>query len=215
MMPAEYEDRNDIEEDAEWRRVTNGNSSKCWKTTTIYQYISHHPNVVRFLRPDPWTWLPVFANPGGPHVREFLEANRTETYEQRDNDSSDNRTTACARVRPKYLNLVYQWAIHLAKALEHIHSYSFDMAPVPKISIIFGDLGIDKCWLSASGTTLSLLGFPNAGYRTRSSALHVSDHSSCSNGFEPLPKYATLQTDLFLWGCVVYEIMIRYYPGHG
>ena len=89
------------------------------------------------------------------------------------------------------------------------------MTPVPEISIIFGDLGIDKCWLSASSTTLSLLGFPNAGYRTRSSALHVGDHSSCSNGFEPLPRYATLQTDLFLWGCVVYELMTGNHPGDG
>lgn len=66
-------------------------------------------------------------------------------YKQRDNDSTENKTTACARVPTKHLDLVYQWAIHLAKALEHIHSYSFDTAPVPKISIIFGDLSIDKC----------------------------------------------------------------------
>lgn len=53
MMPAEYEDRSDTGEDAEWRTHENGNASNCWKTTTIYQYISHHPNLVRFLRPDP------------------------------------------------------------------------------------------------------------------------------------------------------------------
>jgi hypothetical protein len=29
--------------------------------------------------------------------------------------------------------------------LEHIHGYAFDMTPVPMISIIFGDLGVDKC----------------------------------------------------------------------
>jgi len=68
MMPAEYEDRNAIGEDAEWRTHENGNAGKCWRTATIYQYISHHPNVFRCLRPDPWTWLPVFANPGGPHL---------------------------------------------------------------------------------------------------------------------------------------------------
>ena len=215
MMPAEYEDRNDIGEDAEWRMNANGNASKCWKTTEIYQHISDHPNVVRFLRPDPWTWLPVLANPGGPHLTKFLEAERSEMYEQREDDSTDNNTTACARVRTKHLSLVYQWAIHLAKALVHIHSYSFDMKPVPKISIIFGDLSIDKCWLSPLGTSLSLLGFLNAGYRTRSSCLHVGDHNVCSNGFEPFPKYATMQTDLFLWGSVVYELMTGHYPGDG
>ena len=215
MMPAEYEDRDDIGEDAEWRTTANGDASKCWKSTNIYQHISHHPNVVRFLRPDPWTWLPVLANPGGPHLTKFLEANRSEIYEQREDDSTDNNTTACARVRTKHLSLVYQWAIHLAKALVHIHSYSFDMKPVPKISIIFGDLSIDKCWLSPLGTSLSLLGFLNAGYRTRSSCLHVGDHNVCSNGFEPFPKYATMQTDLFLCGSVVYELMTGHYPGDG
>jgi hypothetical protein len=162
MRPNEYEDRNDIGEDAEWRTHEDGNADKCWKTTEIYQHISHHPNVVRFLRPDPWTWLPVLANPGGPHLEEFLKANQTEMYEQRDNNSTDNKTTACARVRTKCLSLVYQLAIHLAKALEHIHSYSFDMTPVPKISIVFADLNLEKCWLSPSGKSLSLLGFLNA-----------------------------------------------------
>jgi serine/threonine protein kinase len=180
--------------------------------------ISTSPTIqmwVRFLRPDHWTWLPVLANPGGPHLEEFLKANRTEMYEQRENESTDNKTTACARVRTKHLNLVYQWAIHLAKALEHIHSYSFDMTPVPKISIIFGDLSIDKCWLSPSGTTLSLLGFLNAGYRTRSSALHVGDHSLSTSGFIPLPKNPTMQTDMFPWGSVVYELMTGHWPGQG
>ena len=91
MMPAEYEDRDDIGEDAEWRMNANGNASKCWKTTEIYQHISDHPNVVRFLRPDPWTWLPVLANPGGPHLTKFLEAERSEMYEQREDDSTDKK----------------------------------------------------------------------------------------------------------------------------
>jgi hypothetical protein len=215
MMPVGYEDRDDIGADAKWRTHENGNADRCWKTTTIYQHIGHHQNMVRFLRPDPWTWLPVFANPGGPHLRKFLDANRTEMYEQRDNDSTNNKTTACARVRQISLNRVYHWAMHLAKALEHVHSYSFDMTPVPKISIIFGYLSIGQCWLSSSGTSLSLLGFLNAGYRTRSSCLHVGNHSICSNGFEPLPQYATMQTDLFLWGSVVYELMTGHYPGNG
>jgi hypothetical protein len=213
MGPIEYEDRDDIGEDAEWREAHY--TDKCWKTTDIYQHIAPHPNVVRFLRPDPWTWLPVLANPGGPHLEAFLKANRTEMYEQRENDSTNNRTTACARVRTKHLNLVYQWAIHLAKALEHIHSYSFDMTPVPKISIVFGDLIIENCWLSASGTSLSLLGFLNAGYRTRSSCLHFGDHSLSSYGFDPLPKLATMQTDLFLWGSIVYELMTSHHPSQG
>lgn len=212
MMPEEYEDRDDVDEDAEWRK--GDHAPNCWVTTLIYQHIDHHPNLVRFLRPDPWTWLPVFANPGGPHLSAFLGANRAEMYEQRSGGSTDNKTTACARVRRTRLNLVYQWALHLAKALEHIHSYAFDMTPVPKITIIFGDLDLEKCFLSPSGTTLSLLGFVNSGYRTRSSALHLGNFLY-GYGFRPLPRDVTLQTDLFLWGSVVYELMTGHYPGNG
>ena len=89
------------------------------------------------------------------------------------------------------------------------------MTPVPKISIIFGDLSVDQCWLSSSGPSLSLLGFLNAGYRTRSSCLYIGDHSTRYNGFEPLHRYATMETDLFLWGCVVYELMTGHCPGDG
>jgi len=91
MMPGDYEDRNDIGEDTEWRTNANGNASKRWKTTEVYQHISHHPNVVRFLRPDPWTWLPVLANSCGPHLTKFPEANRSEMYEQREDDSTDKK----------------------------------------------------------------------------------------------------------------------------
>ena len=67
VRPEGYEDRDDIDEDAEWREGYW--ARKCYATIEIYQHIEHHPNLVRFLRPDPWTWLPVFANPGGPHLR--------------------------------------------------------------------------------------------------------------------------------------------------
>ena len=100
--------------------------------------------------------------------------------------------------------------------MEVIHSYAFDMTPVPKITIIFGDLDLDKCWLSPSGTTLSLLGFVNAGYGTRSSASHLGSFS-CGYEFRPLDidKAPSLQTDLFLWGSVVYELMTGHYSGDG
>lgn len=87
------------------------------------------------------------------------------------------------------------------------------MEPAPKISIIFGDLDVESCWLSTSGTSLSVLGFLHSGYRTRNSALHLGDLGSQS--FRPQTKVPTLQTDLFLWGCVIYEIMTGHWPGEG
>ena len=48
MMPRYYEeDRNDIDEDAEWRTDDQGNAGRCWKTTLVYQHIGEHPNLVR------------------------------------------------------------------------------------------------------------------------------------------------------------------------
>lgn len=47
MMPHEYEERNDIGEEAEWRMNNDGNAERCWVTTTVYQHIEHHPNLVR------------------------------------------------------------------------------------------------------------------------------------------------------------------------
>lgn len=157
------------------------------------------------------------ANPGGPPLRTFLDANRKEIYAEH---PSADRSTAAGRIKASHRNLIYQWALHLASALEFIHSYSFE-SPSPKISIVFGDLSIDSCWLSPK-LSLSVLGFLNSGFRTRSGPLHVG-HINAIEAFQPLQgllrgqqaSQPTLQTDLFLWGCVVYELMTGSWPGHG
>ena len=171
--------------------------------------------ICSFLRPDEWTWLPVLANPGGPNLQQFLSDHRGEMYEQRDS-GNDNKSTACARVKPARLNLVYQWALHLARALEFLHSYSFEK-PSPKISIAFGDLQVESCWLDASGTVLSVLGFLQSTVRTRRAGPYVGGIGYSGQYFQPLKIGAvpTLETDVFLWGCVVYELMTGYWPGEG
>jgi hypothetical protein len=78
-------------------------------------------------------------------------------YEEHDSGVTD-RSTARTRAKETHLKLVYQWAIQLANALEFVHSHSFE-EPAPKISIISGDFNIDSCWLSSSGSSISLLGF--------------------------------------------------------
>lgn len=171
-------------------------------------------HVYSFIRPDPWTWLPVLANPGGPNLGVFLKANRCAMYNDDTQQPRTDRSTAHSRVRTSRLNLVYQWSLHLARALEFIHSHSFE-PPAPVIAIIFGDLRVDSCWLSSSGRSLSVLGFQHAGFRTRSGPLHVGDMVLSGNAFQPTGRDPTLQTDLFLWGCVVYELMTGYWPGDG
>jgi hypothetical protein len=136
-------------------------------------------------------------------------------YEQRDS-GNDNKTTACARVKLAHLNLVYQWSLHLARALEFIHSYSFEK-PSPKISIVFGDLSVECCWLNASGTSLSILGFLQSVVRTRRTGPYDGRIGHSGNYFQPLKIGATptLETDIFLWGCVTYELMSGHWPGDG
>lgn len=158
--------------------------------------------------------MPVLANPGGPNLQEFIDANRLELYDQRNTQPSD-KSTACARISPARLNLVYQWSLHLASALEFIHSHSF-VSPTPHVSVVFGDLRVGSCWLDPSGTSLSVLGFLHATFRARDPAQYsVGDLGH--GGFQPLSRNRepTLQTDVFLWGCVVYELMTGYWPGEG
>lgn len=136
-------------------------------------------------------------------------------YDQRESGKVD-KSTACARVKRSRLKLVYQWALQLASALKFIHNYSFE-EPAPKISIAFGDLGVDDCWLDASGTSLSLLGFLRSSFRTRSSPQHIGNIGLSGRDFQPLGRRGvpSLQTDVFYWGCVVYELMTGYWPGEG
>lgn len=142
-----------------------------------------------------------------------LNANSGEMYEQRDN-GSDNKSTACAGVKPARLNLAYQWALHLACALGLIHSYSFEKLS-PKISIAFGELMVESCRLNASGTSLSLLGFLQSVVRTRRQGPYDGGIAYSGKYFQPrkIGAVPTLETDVFLWGCIVYELMTGFGRG--
>lgn len=104
-------------------------------------------------------------------------------YEQRDS-GSDDKSTACARIKLTRLSLVYQWALHLSRALEFIHSYSFEK-PSPKISIAFGDFGVEFCWLNASGTSLSVLGFLQSAVRTARAGPYIGCIGYSDRCFQP------------------------------
>lgn len=112
--------------------------------------------------------MPVFANPGGPNLQGFIDANRFELYDQR-NTQPSGKSTACAEIKTSNLTVVYQWSLHLASALEFIHSHSF-VEPAPHVSVIFGDLRVSLCWLDPTGTSLSVLVFLHATFRARDPA---------------------------------------------
>lgn len=208
LLPPEYiHDADPDSPDASWRQSYE--AKRCWKTTVAYEQISSigthpHPRIATFLRRDPWTALPILAKPASPPLDRFLAQNKAAIYDE-----------ASHRIRETHRPLAYKWALHLASALEFLHAQD----------IIIGDLSTAHCWLSASpALSLSLVGFLDASFRDRASGLPYLGGTGSSEPFHPLnvrqpgarrgPEPA-VGTDLFLWGCVVYELMVGRWPGRG
>lgn len=207
LMPPEYiHDPEPDSPDASWRQGYE--AKRCWKTTVAYEKISSrsvqfHPRVIPFIRRDPWTALPILARPSGPPLDRFLAENKVAMYDE------------CShRVRATHRPLAYKWALHLASALEFAHAQD----------IVIGDLSTAHCWLSAMpALSLSLVGFLDASFRDRSSGELYLGGTSSGEPFHPLnvrlpgsrrAPEPSVRTDLFLWGCVVYELMVGHWPGH-
>jgi serine/threonine protein kinase len=158
-------------------------------------------NNLSFLRRDPWTALPIVAKPSGPTLDGFLAEYNGSIYSSLNNSAS--------RVLPTYRPLIYQWALQLISGLEFIHSKQ----------VIFGDMGTCHCWLSSS-LSISIVGFLEAGFNPSIyGGMICPGETSKIWAFHPLAglrgKEAepTYQTDLFLWGCMVYRLMTGFWPG--
>ncbi|KAM3418201.1 hypothetical protein BST61_g4205 [Cercospora zeina] len=209
LLPSKYDDRNDIGPDALWRQEWD--ASRCWKTTAIYEQIPHHSRVARFIRADPWTYLPVLAHPQGPPLVDFIKEQRDVLYELY---PAESRRTANGRIRQNCLRLAYLWALQLASAVHSVHSES-------RLSIVLGSFFLESCWLTCPDYTLSLVGFLNAEFRDRRSYVLHHGWVDTSEPFHPLYRargrdaQPTHQIDLFLWAFVVYELMTGHRPGYG
>ncbi|KAL1880757.1 hypothetical protein Daus18300_001371 [Diaporthe australafricana] len=205
LLPPEFiHDPDPDSPDASWRQGYE--AKRCWKTTVAYEQISSsgtdpHPRLAPFILRDPCTALPILAKPSGPPLDRFLEQNRAAIYDQ-----------GSHRIRTTHRPLAYKWALHLASALKFVHSQD----------IVIGDLSTAHCWLSGA-LSLSLVGFLDASFRDKSSGLQYLGGTSSSELFHPLnarqpgsrrAPEPSVQTDLFLWGCVVYELMVGHWPGH-
>ncbi|KAG8631100.1 hypothetical protein KVT40_000240 [Elsinoe batatas] len=209
LLPPEYEERSEVEPEAYWRNQHD--ASRCWTTTFIYQHIQSHPRLARFIRPDEWTGLPVLAKPDGLPLETFIKSHKTSMYDE--SSSSDSAPTN-VRIQDEYKPLIYQWALQLANALAHIHSYG--KAETPSIWIAFGDIDISKCWLT-TGLNIQLVGFLNAACQTPGESTHFGTRTNGS-AFHPLEgkrgedDSPTEQTDVSMWGCLVYELMTGAWP---
>ncbi|KAK6828799.1 hypothetical protein RU639_003472 [Aspergillus parasiticus] len=174
---------------------------RVYKTTAIYEQLAkdRHPRLVRFNHGDPVIRVPILEMPFDS-IELFLKKYGSMMY---DNDE--------ARVLPRYRRLIYQWALHSISGLSFVHSRD----------IIMGDLRVEICWL-AKDLSLSLLGFLDAVYTppgrgqpwiNEAGRYEHEPFHPCNNG-RGRPFKATAQTDIFVWGCLIFELMTGAWPGH-
>lgn len=216
IYPDSYCHEPDDSEDANWRDTYE--ACRCWKTTVVYEQIGEdHPHIVRYGSPllkhfvlqltranrykrrDPWTALPVVAKPSGPPLVDFINQHRAAMY-------SAPLDGPSSRILQFHRPLVYQWALHIISGLIFVHSHD----------IIFGEHGLDQCWLSSS-LDLSLVGFKNAGFRYRKGDYSLIEGDHSTSGFDFTPRESirnpTKETDLFWFGCTVFHLMTGAWPG--
>jgi serine/threonine protein kinase len=131
-------------------------------------------------------------------VADFIEQSRAAMYRTPlDVESS----LILASHRP----LVYQWALHIISGLSFIHDHG----------IFFGDLDLEQYWLcSDSHLSLSLIGFVHAAFWRSTNGTWYDGSQNHVPLFHPLKHQSkpTTQTVLFLYGCVVYELMTGAWP---
>ncbi|KAL4882166.1 hypothetical protein BJY04DRAFT_217488 [Aspergillus karnatakaensis] len=177
------------------RGDTSADEHRAWKTSRVYEVIGgSHPRLVRFIQRDPWTALPIVERPSGGTLSGF-----------------------CRGISLAF----FQWALQLLSGLAFIHSKN----------VVLGDLHKQVCWLqSPSPATLdiSILGFLDAVYTDpRNYIRYMNDNWGYEHDFHPklIPgrgvgpggrwdrDMATVQTDLFLWACLVFELLTGDWPG--
>lgn len=111
------------------------------------------------------------------------------------------------RILPSHRPVAYQWALHLVDGISFAHAHD----------IILADFDTSQCWLSSDPhLTLSLAGFLHARFSYTIQWGRIVPASVPSNRslFHPLIDGgdATKQTDFFVFGCVLFEIMTGVWP---
>jgi len=143
-------------------------------------------------RRDTWIALPVLSKPSRSPVLDFIDQHRTAMY-------SAPLDGPSSRILESHRPLAYQLALHIVSGLAFVHSHN----------VIFGELDLTQCWLSFN-LDLFLVGFTNAGFQDRSRGNRlVEGYHSTKHNFAP-PRILcgpTKQTDLFWFGCTVFQLM--------
>jgi hypothetical protein len=107
-----------------------------------------------------------------------------------------------SRVKAEYLPLVFQWALDAVSGLVFVHEHN----------VVFGEISTVHCWLD-SDYRVSLVGFLNAGFldTERWSVVVEGDWESGYDEWLGRRK-PSKDTDLMMFGYVVYELMTAYAP---
>jgi serine/threonine protein kinase len=146
---------------------------------------------------------PILAKPSGPPLVHFLARHKSTMYAE----AADG---GLPRILPRYIPLIYQWALQLLSGLSFVHSHS----------VIFGDICAEVCWLSSPSLDISLVGFLSAGFMVNKSGVidpvePLRDEPFHHCNLMPFEDNTlTVQTDLFQWACFVYELATSFWPGH-
>ncbi|RHZ50978.1 hypothetical protein CDV55_103165 [Aspergillus turcosus] len=165
-------------------QVDTADVERVWKTTAVYEQIAE--DHPRLVRFNRRD--PFFGVPilnmPSTTLEDFLDRHKSTMY-----DADTNHIVA------KYRPLIYQWALlplHLISGLSFVHSKDV------------------------------LLGFLDAVYQVPGfSKRYINQLGRYEyEQFHPCHKprwdslLATTQTDLFVWGCLIYELMTGSWPGH-
>ncbi|KAF2993406.1 hypothetical protein E8E13_001835 [Curvularia kusanoi] len=179
--------------------------AECWKTTLIYEEKigESHPHILDFKGRDPWSAFPVLAKPPGLFLDAFITKHRSAMY-------SAPLNTTTSRIIPSYRPVVYQWALHLIDGLAFVHAHD----------VIIGDMHTSRIWLSSdSHLSVAPFGFLSASY-VRDWGFGVFQPGSRFNNlnFHPLEgqdeRRPTQQTDIFLFGCMLFQFMTGFWPAN-
>lgn len=176
----------------------------------------------RFLSRDPWTAFPILETPPGMPLCKFLKKNKQSMY-------STPLDTLSTRVLPEYHHVIYKWALDLITALAFVHSEDIVFGTLGQENCW---ISMEKPEPIPEDSSLSVFGFIDAGFKNKPEEKSVDARAlrgfigwmpgrggySYPGDWDRSPYHywsvrkrdygPTKQTDLYLYGCVLYELMV-------
>ncbi|EWY87761.1 hypothetical protein FOYG_09154 [Fusarium oxysporum NRRL 32931] len=166
-----------------------------------------HPRIVPVIGQDAWTGLPILKKPSYGSLWTFIQNYGSHVY-----TAQANAAPPTSRIKPEFRPLAYQWSLQLLSGLSLIHSRG----------IAYGELIETNCWISAGSLLMAVAGLLGSDLTDPSNGWNFP--GSFFSGIEFSPEYLPLsravrvptsETDMFMFGRLVYQIMTSGLPGDG